>query len=175
MPSQIRNSVLFCPIRSESEVSRFRRLARWSFCLALAGRPKPMSSFFAKLANSLAIRGRRGRELGGGWWSIDRVTIRMLARASKRDHLRPPRRIRLKDLPQNVQRNQLEAAPLGVSCIADAQIQAVLVRPDHEASPKTFDEIETGAHRRGLRKRAATTEPMPQSSCGFRARSSTRG
>jgi DNA-binding NtrC family response regulator len=52
-------------------------------------------------------------------------------------------RIRVKDLPQNVRRIELETAPLVVSGgTADAESQAAPVRQLTDASPKTFDETE---------------------------------
>jgi DNA-binding NtrC family response regulator len=59
-------------------------------------------------------------------------------------------RIRLKDLPQNVRRNEPEAAPLAVSGTVHAEIQAAPVRELIDASPKTFDETERELIERAL-------------------------
>ena len=59
-------------------------------------------------------------------------------------------RIRLKDLPQNVRRNEPEAAPLAVGDTAAAEIQAAPVRQLTGSSPKTFDETERELIERAL-------------------------
>ena len=59
-------------------------------------------------------------------------------------------RIRLKDLPQNVRRNEPEAAPLAVSGTADAEIQVTPVRQLIGSSPGTFDETERELIERAL-------------------------
>jgi two-component system, NtrC family, response regulator HydG len=51
-------------------------------------------------------------------------------------------RIRLKDLPQSVRRNDLVAAPAVVNGMAPADIHAAPAREFSSSAPKTFDETE---------------------------------
>ncbi len=59
-------------------------------------------------------------------------------------------RIRLKDLPQNVRRNELEAAPPPVDGMASAEAHAAPAREFSGSSPKTFDETERELIERAL-------------------------
>jgi transcriptional regulator with PAS, ATPase and Fis domain len=59
-------------------------------------------------------------------------------------------RIRLKDLPQNVRRNEPEAALLTGGDVVHAEVEAAPVRQLTDASPKTFDETERELIERAL-------------------------
>jgi DNA-binding NtrC family response regulator len=59
-------------------------------------------------------------------------------------------RIRLKDLPQNVRRNEAEAAPPAINRTAPAEIHATPARGPDGSSPKTFDETERELIERAL-------------------------